>query len=159
MYRAPNGVDEHPYFDPAGTRRRERLDEALAPPIVVEDVGQKRDRRLGAGDGLEHRGIGFVPVEKWTDAIPVEKRHARYLLHQVRDGRSLGVSPENPLDLRRAEPARRKRKHGPFALTPQGDRPPPDAVDADEVIKEAPEKRHQDDDRHPPDGRPDLFLI
>jgi hypothetical protein len=55
--------------------------------------------------------------------------------HQVRDSRG-SAFPEILASVGRSQP---ERNAGPLALAPQRDRPPPDAVDADEV-KEAPEK-------------------
>ena len=125
---------------PARCRRFQSFEKQLPRGVVIENVGQEDDRRFGLSDRSQHRRIRLVPVDEGLHAVTGQKGPRGDVSDEVRELDGLVVRVEQARDV-----TRKQAVTGPaivpvlFGLAPERDRATPDAVDADEVIKDGAE--------------------
>ena len=150
-------VDEDTDFNPAMGHIRERVEKLSARRVVVEDVGEKHDALLGAPNGLEHGRLGLVAIHERLDEISAEQRPRGHVADKMSKLHRLVGSPQDRRDIPRDKADRGERALRVFFVLPaKRHRPPPDAIDTNQVVENRAKERHEENETHPTDRRADF---
>jgi hypothetical protein len=154
------GVHEHADLDAAPDGLAEGVGEVQAGFVAVEDVGFQGDAAAGLGDGVEHGGVGGVPVHQWVQAVARQEGALDDALDDAGQHFEVaGLGGQVPVKLFRQASGGGGLGLVAFEVSAQGGGLAANAVDAEDEIGQGADQRGDPNEADPAQGGARIALV